>query len=364
MTWRFIASSSLLLVALTVAGGSRMAGESRGFDEGRLPARLVDTGLYVDADAARVGDRVRRFAPQYPLWSDGAAKTRWVSLPAGTIVDGSDVHAWQFPVGTRFWKEFAFNGRKVETRMLWKAAADEWLAASYVWNEEGTDATLAPEEGVRGVVEIAPGRRHSIPSRADCAACHGQKRAPLGFTALQLSADRDPNAIHGEPLTSGMVTLDVLVAEGLLLPAGAVPGRRPRIATGNPNTRAVLGYLLANCGSCHNGTDDISVPGPSLNPRDLVADADAVVNSLLARSSRWQVPGTTDGTSRLIDLASPEASALLARIRSRRPSSQMPPLGTVMRDDRAIGAIEEWIRRDLAGAPARTVAARVARGVH
>jgi hypothetical protein len=34
---------------------------------------------------------------------------------------------------------------------------------------------------------------------------------------------------------------------------------------------------------------------------------------------------------------------MLARMRSRRPSSQMPPLGTVMRDDEAIAAISKWM---------------------
>jgi hypothetical protein len=30
-------------------------------------------------------------------------------------------------------------------------------------------------------------------------------------------------------------------------------------------------------------------------------------------------------------------------MRSRSPSSQMPPLGTVLRDDAAIAVIEKWI---------------------
>lgn len=50
----------------------------------------------------------------------------------------------------------------------------------------------------------------------------------------------------------------------------------------------------------------------------------------------------------------PDASAMLARMRSRRPSSQMPPLGTVLRDDKAIDAVTKWIAEDLARrAPSR-----------
>jgi hypothetical protein len=34
-------------------------------------------------------------------------------------------------------------------------------------------------------------------------------------------------------------------------------------------------------------------------------------------------------------------------MRSRRPSSQMPPLATKLRDEKAIAAIERWIAADL-----------------
>jgi cytochrome c553 len=256
--------------------------------------------------------------------------------------------AWYFPVGTRFWKEFTFAGRKVETRFLWKASRAGWVAASYVWNADGTEATLAPERGVAGVAEIAPGR-HSIPSRTDCAACHGAPQViPLGFNPLQLSTDRDPNAIHGEPLAPGMVTLRTLADEKLLVPAPRGHGETaPRIATARPQTRAVLGYLAANCGGCHNGNGDISVSQPSLRYKELLRDGDAVMRALVGQPSKWQVPGRPEGSTALIDPASPEWSAILVRMRSRRPSTQMPPLATVIRDEKAVDAIARWIEADL-----------------
>ena len=62
-------------------------------------------------------------------------------LPPGSTIDATVLDAWEFPVGTKFWKEFAFNGRKVETRFLWRASDSGWVFASYVWNEAGTDGT-------------------------------------------------------------------------------------------------------------------------------------------------------------------------------------------------------------------------------
>ena len=313
------------------------------------PGLLSQTGLYEASRPGAIARGVRQFSPQYPLWSDGASKVRWISLPPGTAIDTTVPGDWTFPVGTKFWKEFSFNGRKAETRFIWRATADRWIFASYAWTAEGTDAVLAPEEGLPGVADIAAGKKHDIPAANDCRACHGTSRpGPLGFNALQLSTDRDPNAIHGEPLTGGMITLAALQSDGLLSPSRpewiASP---PRIRTSDPQTRAVLGYFAANCGTCHNSSGEIAYAGPSLKHSDVAADGDAVARALLNQATAWQLPGRADGTTRMLDAVAPDASAMLYRMRSRRPTSQMPPLGTVIRDDEAIAFISSWIQKDL-----------------
>jgi mono/diheme cytochrome c family protein len=313
------------------------------------PARLSETGLYVQGRVGVVDSRNRRFSPQYPLWSDGAAKTRWVFLPRGATIDARDDSAWEFPVGTKFWKEFSFDGRKVETRMLWKATAATWVTVSYIWNDAQTDAALASDLGEPGVAPIGANRQHNIPSTADCVACHGAKRTePLGFNPLQLSTDRDPNAIHGEPLAPDMVTLRTLVDEPVLSPVRTDLVRTPpRIRAGSAQTRTMLGYLTANCGSCHKGDGEIAPQVPSLRYDGLLRDGDAVARSLVGRRTAWQVPGVREGGSTLLDPSSPDASAMLVRMRSRSPSSQMPPLGTVLRDQKAIDALSQWMSGDL-----------------
>jgi len=313
------------------------------------PALLSQTGLYEVSRPGAIARGVRQFSPQYPLWTDGASKARWIYLPPGTAIDTTVPGDWSFPVGTRFWKDFSFNGRKVETRFIWRASADRWIFASYAWNAEGTDAVLAPDGGIPGATEIAPGKGHDIPGISDCRACHGTERpGPLGFNALQLSTDRDPNAIHGEPLAPGMISLATLQADRLLSPARPEwIANPPRIQASHPQTRAILGYFAANCGTCHNKSGDTTYAGPSLKHSDVAADGDAIARALLGQATTWQVPGRPDGTTRMLDAAAPEASAMLYRMRSRRPSSQMPPLGTAVRDDKAIAAIEKWIAMDL-----------------
>ena len=335
-----LACAALLLVALRQQQLPLSAG--READDVTLPEHLAATGLFSEGRAGEIAAGNRPFSPQYPLWTDGATKRRWIHLPAGTAIDGSNPRQWEFPVGTRLWKEFRFGGRPVETRFLWKASSAGWIAGSYVWNADGTDAILAASDGVPNAIEIAPGRQHNVPGRADCAACHGESRRPLGFNPLQLSDDRDPNAIHGEPLADGMVTLNTLLDEGLL--TGADPSLRrtpPRIAATDPAARAVLGYLSGNCGACHNRDADISAKLPSLAYAD-VMDGNSVIRQLVDQPSRWQAPGRSEGTL-LLDTTSPQASAVLLRMSSRRPSSQMPPLGTVLQDQEAIAAIAQWI---------------------
>jgi hypothetical protein len=329
-----------------------------------LPERLSETGLYSDTGALVVDSRNRPFAPQYPLWSDGADKRRWVRLPDGAVIDAREADAWDFPVGTRFWKEFVFAGVKVETRHLVKTAADRWVFASYMWDTDQRDARRVPAEGVPNVAEVAPGKRHGIPSEAECRACHDSGRTEvLGFNALQLSDDRDPLAPHAEPLAPGMVTLRTLVDEGRLRALdAALVHTPPRIVAADATERAVLGYLSTNCGSCHNRRSSIASLGLflqySLRSAAGGCAPDAVATTL-GRSGHWVVPAAPEGASRLVFPGRGDLSAMLVRARSRRPSSQMPPIGTVVADKAALALVQQWIAsldagRATCAAPATT----------
>jgi hypothetical protein len=336
-----------VVAALASAGAATIVARTRAAapPAASLPERLSATGLYL-AGTLTVDPRNRAFAPQYPLWTDGAAKSRWIQLPAGSRISARDADTWAFPVGTRLWKEFAFGGRKVETRMLWRTAPGTWSYAAYVWNEAQTEATLAPPEGVAGVVEVAPGIRHSVPSRDDCRACHDNGGSGvLGFSALQLSTDRDPAAPHAEALRPGMLTLQTLLDEHLIdTPQPAVFPRAPRIP-GDPRTRAALGYLSANCGHCHNAESTIAtVRFPLRMPAYATpGQIEAAIAALVARTTKWDLPHSAPGTTSAVRPGAPELSALVARMRSRRPSSQMPPLGSSAADVEAVDLVSEWI---------------------
>lgn len=320
-----------------------------------LPRRLSETGLY--AAGGGIDPRNAPFSPQYPLWTDGAAKRRWIHLPAGARIDVSDVDAWRFPVGTKLWKEFAWAGRKVETRLLWRTESG-WRFASYVWSADQRDALLAPAAGVAGVLALAGGKQVSIPSRADCLSCHASAPAAvLGFNALQLSDDRDPLAPHAEPLPAGALTLRRLVADGRLdPPRPELAEQPPRIQADEPVARAALGYLSTNCGACHNGAGPLARLGFDLLHK--VAGEgwapEPALETALEATTRYAVPGIPADSTRFIAAGAPARSALHYRMASRRPSSQMPPLGTVLADSAAVDLVGRWI----AGLASPTAAAQ------
>jgi mono/diheme cytochrome c family protein len=315
-----------------------------------LPPTLSATGLYDDVATRRLAADVRPFTPQYPLWTDGAQKRRWIRLPPGTRIDATNPDRWVFPIGTRLWKEFAFD-RPVETRLIERVADGSWRFATYVWDADGRDATLAPVTGVRGAHEIAPGVRHDVPGRLDCLACHGDRPSPvLGFSALQLSPDRDPLAPHAETPAPGSMDLASLRREGLI-DEGPGATAAPRIAARTPRERAALGYLHGNCASCHRADGPLA---------ELHLDFEALVaaggrsRALEAegRPARMRLPGASGTAVERLAPGRPAASLVYRRAASRQAVTQMPPLGTNLPDADALELLAAWIHHDLpASAP-------------
>ena len=337
MAWRLIGGVGLAAVLL--------AGAARAGERPWPPKTLAET----HPEAAGV----RPFSPQYPLWSDGATKQRWVWLPRGKTIDATDAEAWRFPIGTRFWKQFSFNGRKVETRYLEKTGRDAWVYATYVWSEDQRDATLAPAAtGLPGVLEIAPGVRHDVPSVSDCKACHEGKGRDvvLGFSALQLSADRDPLAPHAEPVPAGSLQLSELLREKRLVRAPSSWTRTaPVVAAGTSRGRAALGYFHGNCSFCHNDRDPVSSVGLSLRADLTAASADEqpAIRSAVGVESKFQIRDIEPGQSQRLAAGHVERSAVLVRMRARDGMSQMPPLGSKRVDSAALDLISAWVVDDL-----------------
>ena len=307
--------------------------------EDYLPRTLECTGLYSgDLVTKTLAGDVREFAPAVSLWSDAADKRRWIKLPPGTTIDTSDPSEWAFPVGTKTWKEFRKNGKRVETRLFFKESADNWKRATYVWRDGETSATLWEDQtGVSNVLKLSDGSDYQLPTRIECNECHkGRKDKVLGFEQLLL----------GLPGASGM-TLEQLIREKRL---SQPPDRSAYRITddGTGASAAALAYMHVNCGiSCHNESSvslgyptgmflrldptRLDGPQPEWNPMKTTLNVPAhVVN--FAGAVRI-VPGSPRG-SLIVDVAS-----------TRGSNRQMPPIGSRVVDGRGVALISDWITK-------------------
>lgn len=308
-----------------------------------VPPTLSDTGFF--------SSEKRSFEPQYPLWSDGAEKARWVLLPPDTRINTGkpsgaptsphkgNMDYWIFPVGTKFWKEFSREGKRVETRYLVKVNETDWEFAAYEWNAEETEAVLVTDEGKK----LA---NHEIPSRKDCLSCHNRGGdAVLGFDYLQLSNERDPMAPHARPLENGDVTLRELIETNrLTYGPPALLESPPQIYSNAASSRAAIGYLHANCGNCHNPTGTaghafLNFRYP-FGTKDEIS-APAFKTAVGQLSAKVKIPGLE--TTFRIEAGFPEKSAVVYSMR-RLGELPMPGIGVKHVDEEALQLIETWIR--------------------
>ncbi len=303
-----------------------------------LPSELRCTGLYGDWEKRALACGIQEYEPVHPLWSDGSVKRRFVSLPANSKVDVSKPDAFEFPIGTQFWKEFTIQdgqggSRLAETRLLRKATADDWVYTSYVWNEDGSAATQQ-NDGVRDLFGLS----YDVPTRDQCAECHqGRSDFVLGWDVLMLG-----------PGAKG-VTLATLTAENSI--TGTLPSPILSIP-GNAVEQAALGYLHANCGvSCHNRNDDAKGKISGLFLRldagtlGSVQSTDAFVSGMNKPPNQNLPTAITNPASgvyvdiRPLDL---ERSLLLARMKIRA-DGQMPQIATRVVDQTGVDAVTAWV---------------------
>jgi hypothetical protein len=340
----------LTAVLLSACGG----GGGGPTDPGPTPSAptelLSAQTLYSNIARKEVNPRLRPWVPQYVLWSDGADKERWIELPAGTRIDTSNMDRWVFPVGTKIWKEFTFVGRRIETRVIEKVSADptltSWTFKAYQWRPDESDATLASANGVRDAAPTSFGTTHDIPSVNDCKSCHNRGGdAVVGFESLQLSGDRDPQAIAAGRLAPGDFTLEELERDGLIT---AAPGEQPRIRSSSAGGRWAMGFLHGNCSICHNPQGPAANVGMDL--RHTVAaqseqDEPAYRTTVNTLTNTYILPGTTGGVDSFRILGGvPEKSAIFFRLQSRGSFHQMPPLASKVVDADAVNRVAEWIR--------------------
>lgn len=264
--------STALLVALTLTACLNF-GRGRGereldtdFDIPRteaFPENLSAYGLYEGEMAALVpAEGVHLYEIPSKLFTDYAKKQRLVKLPEGQRAMALDSRVASYPDGTVVAKTFLYphdfrdasaGQRVIETRVM-VMTDGVWNVATYIWNEEQTDATLSLDDVITQVEWIdEDGKTHStayeIPGEVACVTCHQNSGevALLGLTPRNLNRTVSRDGQEVDQLTY----LQSQGVYGEVDPAtiGTIIDSED---TSHNLERRARAYLDANCAHCHN----------------------------------------------------------------------------------------------------------------
>jgi hypothetical protein len=314
-------------------------------------------GLYADQQCTVLAPGIRVYAPRFPLWSDGSVKTRYVYLPPGATIDASQADHWQFPVGTKFYKEFRSPDAtlRIETRVMEKLSdsnsSSAWNYDTYVWSADQKSVHVE----VNGVTN-ALGSGLDVPARALCTSCHNHSDYPRdmvnGFQAIQLN------------WSGAQVSLQTLISEAKLanyrsdiVSAAVIPGR-------NATETSAFGYLHGNCGHCHTLNEDAphymtlltAVGVPLANQLAWTTTVCVFPHTATESYATQRIAVGTPSNSAVYNRASvrghqrPAANPVDAGAALDGPSDsmQMPPMATNVVDNAAMAVQAQWIT-NLAG---------------
>ncbi len=310
-----------------------------------LPATLSQLGLFTDLTNLQPANFLIPYTVNSPLWSDGATKTRWFTIPTNSTIHFALNGEWTFPAGSVFVKHFDLPTdeanpqilRRLETRILVRDTNGYVYGASYKWRADNSDADLV-NTGISEPVEIktATGTRTQnwfFPGKQDCLTCHTPASSGvLGVKTRQLNGNfKYPNGVTDNQLRAlGRIGIfDAAFDDRKLF-------RAPRLVN-ITNTAAapelrVRSYLDANCAMCHRPGSagaffDARFDTP-LSKQNLLNGP--VANQLGIIGAKVIAPGDTN------------KSILLQRIRIVG-ENQMPPLARNLVDTNAVAVIGKWI---------------------
>lgn len=319
--------------------------------DGMLPALLSQTGAFSSIRDLTPDRTLIPYDLIVPFWSDGASKSRWVSVPNDKI-KFSPAGEWVFPDGTVFVKTFELPvddtnpnvKRRLETRFLVRDNTGGVYGVTYKWRLDNSDADLLATNLTEAIsIKTATGVRTQMwyyPTRQDCLSCHTPTAGyVLGVKTRQLNRNFSfPAGITDNELRTwnhlGLfdTNLDELSLESL-----------PKLARMDDATRSLeeraRSYLDANCAQCHR-------------PRGTVAYFDARFDTPLSKQGLIDGPVLIDqriDNPRVIAPNDIWRSILLMRANTVE-GMKMPPLAHNQVDRAGMKLLRQWIE-SLPGPP-------------
>jgi uncharacterized repeat protein (TIGR03806 family) len=338
-------------------------------DEPKFPRKLSETGLFASTKDHTPAPGLIPYTVNAPLYSDGAAKERFIALPGDSKIEFDAVvypqpapgapPGWRFPDGTVLVKTFSLelepgnpkSRRRLETRILHhkkmtgvddEYGAQVWLGYTYLWNDDQTDAFLLDKKGLDKTYTIKDPRalggvrkqKWHFPSRAECTLCHTMSaKYVLGVNTLQMNKDHD----YGHVKMNQLEMLNHLGVFTKPLPKKAfeLPSLVDYRIKSKPLERRARSYLHANCSHCHRkwggGNAEFQLLA-SLNLHETgTVNIRPGQGGFKLNDPRILVPGD------------PNRSMLLHRMKLPK-LGRMPHVASTVLDQEGIALIAAWIR--------------------
>lgn len=375
-------------------------------DAAKVPKLFSQTGFYSDMTAKTVTSEAAFFDVNTPLWSDNAAKMRWVILKPGSpkIQFDPENDYYKYPDGTVFVKLFMHDTvpGNAATRLYWETrllikhtvrdtlstvplqvdSTEIWHPFTYKWNRSGSEAYLVdPKKGldttltviVKGQKRI---RKWTFPSVSACNSCHRKSsyttigRSVLGFFTPQLNRPSAANPSVNQ--IAELFNKGILGWSKPAAPTALEVGAMAKWARLDDNSQSLdlraRSYIAANCSGCHGerGIATSAAGDVKLNYDFFKLSGGALTPAMELRQANtgpWGLEPLVNEKGetlmpKLVVPGYPQLSTLLHRMKARNESlptgtpddtafkgieAQMPPLGVFEVDSAAIQVVTQWI---------------------
>jgi len=281
------------------------------------------------------------------LFTDYAHKKRFIWMPNNVKANYvSDFEPFDFPTGTILIKNFFYENtlpnhdtKIVETRLMIKKQ-NQWVFATYQWNDEQTEAIyimsgvdipidwIDENDQIRQVA-------YRIPPGADCLTCHQSNDNPKPIGPKPQNINKDYNYSDGEKNQ-----LEKWVEFGYL------NNNYPSIIntvlkwddTDNSLNERVRAYLDINCAHCHSDQG-------YCNYRSMRFAYHLTDNpDNLGICIEHQEPiGIAPWLSHIITSQNPNRSVLYYRLNTTDETVRMPLKGRSLIHVEAVELLENWI---------------------
>ena len=308
---------------------------------------LSDYNFFKEIETQIPNENVIPYHLASPLFSDYTYKFRFVSMPNGEFAQYNYNEVFNFPVGTKIIKTFAYpvddrdlslGFQLLETRLLIKDQ-NGWYPLSYIWKENQDDAELkyigktinAKWIDKNGVEQV---NRYRVPNINQCGSCHNLNKVIMPIGPKGRNLDVDFFYQHGKENQ-----IDYWDKINIL--KNIPSDRKNPSAIWNLESETIenraRAYLDINCAHCHR-------EGGSAGNSGFYLSHEETNNTSLGIMKKPVAAGRgSGGLKYVIKPGISEESILLYRMASTDPGVMMPELSRNMEHKEAIPLIKEWI---------------------